>query len=222
MPPVIDRDLKRSLGQMMKGVQVVGAAHDGVVRAYCSHWVCQVSFDEPILVASVSPKHDTHPLIAASGRFTVSLLAGDQVDVGQYFSYPGRKFRYLAPEHLELVDGLPVVRGAIAWLRCDVIGRQGSIGTGDDALELDHDLFFARVTAAGEGRLGEPPLLYSSRLGWRVAGDRAREPGDSVRDRLLERLDALERAEAGDGTAAGADIGEHDEDGAAASRGAAT
>jgi hypothetical protein len=30
---VIDRDVKRSLGQMVKGVQVVGARHDGVVRA---------------------------------------------------------------------------------------------------------------------------------------------------------------------------------------------
>ena len=45
----------------MKGVQVVGAAHDGVARAYTSHWVCQVSFEEPIVMASVSPKHDTHP-----------------------------------------------------------------------------------------------------------------------------------------------------------------
>ena len=91
----------------MKGVQLVGAAHDGVTRAYCSHWVCQVSFEEPIVMASVSPKHDTYPLIAASGRFSVSILAGDQVDVGQYFSYPGRRFHYIADEYLELLpDGL--------------------------------------------------------------------------------------------------------------------
>jgi hypothetical protein len=54
----------------------------------------------------------------------------------------------------------------------------------------DHELFFGRVTAFGPGRLREPPLLYSSRLGWRVTGDRARKPGDSVRDRLLARLEA--------------------------------
>jgi hypothetical protein len=46
------------------------------------------------------------------------------------------------------------------------------------------------VVEVGAGRLKEPPLLYSSRLGWRVAGDRAREPGMSVRDALLERLAA--------------------------------
>jgi len=191
---VIDRDVKRCLGQMMKGVQVVGAVHDGVVRAYCSHWVCQVSFEEPIVMASVSPKHDTHALIAAAGAFTVSILAGDQVAEGQYFSYPGRRFHHIASEYLESIDGHPVVPNCIAWLHCEVIDRQQTIGGHDGfpLTELDHDLFFARVVAVGEGRLKEPPLLYSSRLGWRITGDSAREPGESVRDQLLARLAEVE------------------------------
>jgi 3-hydroxy-9,10-secoandrosta-1,3,5(10)-triene-9,17-dione monooxygenase reductase component len=180
---MIDATIKRSLGQMMKGVQVVGAHHDGVTRAYCSHWICQVSFEEPIVMASVSPKHDTHPLIVASGEFAVSILAGDQVDVGQYFSYPGRKFRYIVDEYLETIPGtpLPVVRNCIAWLRCTTFEVKPM---------ADHDLFFARVVDVGANRLKEPPLLYSSRLGWRVTGAKAREPGRSIRDELLERLAA--------------------------------
>ena len=180
---MIDPTLKRSLGQMIKGVEVVGAHHGGVSRAYCSHWVTQVSFEEPIVMASVSPKHDTYPLIAASGEFAVSILAGDQVDVGQYFSYPGRKFRYIADEYLETIPGteLPVVRNCVAWLRCEIFQQM--------PME-DHRLFFARVVDVGAGRLREPPLLYSSRLGWRVTGDKAREPGRSVRDELLARLAA--------------------------------
>jgi flavin reductase (DIM6/NTAB) family NADH-FMN oxidoreductase RutF len=179
---VIDPKLKRALGQMVKGVQVVGAAHDGVVRAYTSHWVSQVAFGDPVVMASVSPKHDTYPLIVASGEFTVSILAADQVDVGQYFSYPGRRFRYIATEYLETpdgLDGLPVVRDCVAWLRCAVFQQMTM---------RDHELFFAEVTDWGYGRLKEPTLLYSSRHGWRKLGDRAREPGDSIRDRLLTRL----------------------------------
>jgi len=181
---MIDQTLKRSLGQMMHGVQVVGAHHDGVSRAYCSHWVTQVSFEEPIVMASVSPKHDTYPLLLASGEFAVSVLAGDQVAAGQYFSYPGRKFRHLADEFLTEFPGtsLPVVRDAIAWLRCEVF---------DSKQMADHLLVFARVTATQPGRLKEPPLLYSSRLGWRIGGDKAREPGTSIRDGLLARLEAL-------------------------------
>jgi flavin reductase (DIM6/NTAB) family NADH-FMN oxidoreductase RutF len=191
---VIDPKLKRAIGQMIKGVQVVGSAHDGVVRAYCSHWVTQVSFEEPIVMASVSPKHDTYPLITASGLFSVSVLAGDQVEAGQYFSYPGRRFRYMAPEYLEMVDGLPVVVDCIAWLRAEVFEQKTM---------FDHELFFARVVAVGLGRLKAPPLLYSSRLGWRVGGEKARQPGDSVRDRLVARLAAAgfeaPGAEEGDG-----------------------
>ncbi len=179
---MIDAKLKRALGQMVKGVQVVAATHDGVARAYTSHWVSQVAFGEPVVMASVSPKHDTYPLIVASGAFTVSILAADQVDVGQYFSYPGRRFRYIATEYLETpdgLDGLPIVRDSVAWLRCQVFQQ---------TTMRDHELFFAEVTDWGYGRLKEPTLLYSSRHGWRKLGDRAREPGDSIRDRLLARL----------------------------------
>lgn len=191
---MIDRDIKRCLGQMMKGVQVVAATDDEIVRAYCSHWVCQVSFEEPIVMASVSPKHDTYGLMRAAGWFTVSLLAGDQVAEGQYFSYPGRKFHYLAPEYLTSIDGNPVVPDCISWLRCEVFAVEEAVG----GIELDHHLFFARVTRVGEfGRLKDPPLLYSSRLGWRITGDNAREPGTSIRDQLLDRLAASGLAASG-------------------------
>jgi flavin reductase (DIM6/NTAB) family NADH-FMN oxidoreductase RutF len=180
---MIDRDLKRSIGQMIKGVQVIGAAQDGVQRLYTSHWFSQVAFDEPVVLASVSPKHDTHRLLRDTGLFAASLLAADQIAEGQYFSYPGHKFRYVAEEYVEDWDGLPVVPSSIAWLRCEVTKHLPANEYGGD-----HDLFFATVTAAREGRLKEPPLLYSSRLGWRMTGEPAREKGVSVRDQLLARL----------------------------------
>jgi flavin reductase (DIM6/NTAB) family NADH-FMN oxidoreductase RutF len=168
---------------MIKGVQVVGAAHEGNVRAYTSHWVCQISFDEPVVMASVSPKHDTYPLMVASGRFSVSILAADQIMAGQYFSYPGRKFQYVASELLQLdpESGLPVVPSSIAYLTCEIFDRID---------RFDHDLFLANVTSVREGRLGEPPLLYSARHGWRITGANAREKGVSIRDELLARLDS--------------------------------
>lgn len=180
---MIDPVIKRCLGQMMHGVQVVGASHGGTRRAYTSHWVSQVSFAEPILMASVSPRHDTFPLMVESRLFAVSVLAGDQVAAGQYFSYPGRKFHYVADELLTTwgAEGLPVVPDAIAWLRCEIF---------DEKDVVDHRLFFARVTEVEGGRLREPPLTYSSRLGWRVASEKAREPGVSIRDALLDRLRA--------------------------------
>ncbi len=180
---MIDKDVKRSLGQMAKGVQVVGACHDGVHRLYTSHWVCQVSFEEPIVMASVSPKHDTHPLMVASGFFTVSVLAGDQVAEGQYFSYPGHKFQHRFTDYVEIVDGRPYVPNALSYMDCAVFER---------TTMRDHDLFFAEVVGVREGRIGADPLVYSSRHGWRIAATRARERGASVRDELLARLEVDE------------------------------
>ena len=194
---MIDAKLKRSLGQMIHGIQVVGTSHQGVSRCYTSHWVTQVSFEEPIVLASVSPKHDTHSLIVESGVFSVSMLAADQVAEGQYFSYPGRRFQYVANDFVEEWDGLPVVPNAIAHLRCVVEQRLTVLA--------DHELFLARVVAAREGRLKDPPLLYSSRLGWRRTGDPARESGVSIRDALLERLSAAGLSTVGSHDDAGAD-----------------
>ena len=178
---MIDPKLQRALGQAAKGVEVVAATHDGVTRAYTSHWVSQISFEEPIVMASVSPKHDTYPLMLASGAFTVSFLAGDQVDIGQYFSYPGRRFHNIAEEYLTEVDGHPVVVDCLAWIHCEIF---------ETKTMADHELLFARVTEYGYGRLKEPPLVYSSRHGWRIANDKARAPGESPRDALLARLAA--------------------------------
>ena len=178
---MIDPQLKRALGQAVKGVEVVAARHGGLTRAYTSHWVTQVSFTEPIIMASVSPKHDTYPLMIASGAFTVSFLAGDQVHIGQYFSYPGRKFRYIADEYLTDENGHPVVADCLSWVHAEIFEAK----TMDD-----HELLFARVTDFGYGRLREAPLVYSSRHGWRVANDKARGPNESPRDELLARLAA--------------------------------
>lgn len=183
---MIERSIKQGLGQMMHGVQVVGCAdtsHAPIVqRAYTSHWVSQVSFEEPVVMVSISPRHDSFPIIDATGIFSVSILAGDQIAQGQYFSYPGRKFRHIAPDFLETwIDELPIVVDCIAALRCEV----------EQKMDLeDHRLLFARVTDVKAGRLREAPLVYSSRLGWRIASEKAREPGRSIRDELLERLAA--------------------------------
>ena len=155
---MIDREIKRSLGQMIKGVQVVAATDGSTTRAYTSHWVSQISFDEPIVMASVSPKHDTYPLMVSTERFSVSLLAADQIAEGQYFSYPGRKFRYAAPEYITLDEaGRPIVPNSIAWLHCETFDR---------IERFDHDLFprNRRGRHRGPARRAPAAVLGASRL----------------------------------------------------------
>ena len=179
---MIDPDIKRSLGQLTYGVNVIACRSGDVTRAYTSTWTYQLAFNEPIVGISISPKHDSYPLITEERWFTVSLLAGDQIEPAQYFSYPGHKFRYVG-DYLTDVDGLPVVADCVAWLHCEITDRIPI---------ADHELLVAKVTRVGEGRLKEPMLTYSSRKGWRISDTAARKPGESVRDKLLQMVEEPE------------------------------
>lgn len=77
---------------MTYGAYVVACRSDDVTRAYTSTWTYQVSFEDPVVAISSSPKHDTYPLIEHEGWFTASVLAGDQIAAAQYYSYPGHRF----------------------------------------------------------------------------------------------------------------------------------
>jgi flavin reductase (DIM6/NTAB) family NADH-FMN oxidoreductase RutF len=179
---MIEPGLKRVIGQMTYGAYVVAARSEGVTRAYTSTWTYQLSFEDPVVAISVSPKHDTYPLIEREGWFTASILAGDQIEAAQYFSYPGHRFRYVG-DYLVDVDGVPVVDGCVGWLLCRVVER---------VVVRDHVLFVSEVEKVGEGRLKAPALTYSSRKGWRIAETPARAEGESVRDRLLAMVENRE------------------------------
>jgi len=71
------------MGQMTYGVYVVACESDGMVRAYTSTWTYQMSFEGPVLAISISPKHDSYPPIMEQGWFSVSILAGDQIEPAQ-------------------------------------------------------------------------------------------------------------------------------------------
>ena len=89
--------------------------------------------------------------------------------------------------NIDVVDQMSWWKGEPEWMRQF---RLRSLRTFERKPMADHELFFARVTHYGYGRLKEPPLVYSSRHGWRRAADKARPPGVSIRDQLLARVAA--------------------------------
>ena len=115
----------------------------------------------------------------------MSILAGDQVDAGQYFSYPGRKFRYIADELPRAVPRRSAAcrscRNSIAWLRCEMFERKPMV---------DHELFFARVVDVGPGRLRSRRCCTRAGSAGGSPATRPASPGTSVRDELLARLAA--------------------------------
>lgn len=141
-----------AMSALAGGVAVVTCELDGrpwglTVTAFTS-----VSTDPPTVLVSIGSQR-TADAVAASGRFGVSLLAEDQLEVACHASAPGKpKFleRFVEPGH---VPESPLVADALAHLDCEV-ERTVAVG--------DHTIFVGRVRAAHVLRTARP-LVYHRR-----------------------------------------------------------
>jgi flavin reductase ActVB len=135
-----------------------------------------VSADPPTVLVSIDSDATAADALTASGRFGVSILAEDQLDVARHGAAPGKsKFleAFVDPDHTD--DASPMVTGALAHLDCEV----------ERAVRVaDHTVFFARVRAAHATRSGMP-LVYHSRDYRILAAPAGRRPPTEGRTTCL-------------------------------------
>ncbi len=161
-------EFRRLMGRWATGVSVVtaraGATDFGLtVNAFLS-----VSLQPPLVLVSLTHDADTTPVILASGRFAVHLLAFDQRDLSERFAStapPSEKF-----------SGLPVHRGVSGLARPD-----GALATFDCRVRTsfpltDHLLIVGEVEELETGRDATPLLFFRSAYGESDGSDRLRLP----------------------------------------------
>lgn len=111
---------------------VVSAIHEGKANGQIATWIMPTTLVPGVIrvVASISPMNYTHEFIRQSGRFAISMLAEDQVDLTPHFGLEsGRRFDKFASLEVEYTpSGIPVPAGTCGWIECKVID---SIDTGD-------------------------------------------------------------------------------------------
>jgi flavin reductase (DIM6/NTAB) family NADH-FMN oxidoreductase RutF len=109
--------------------------------------VLSLSLDPPLVGVAVSRQAAMHELLRRTGRFALSLLAGDQEAAAQHFA---RGVPPLAHWHgievREGVEGAPLLAGALGWLQCRL---EAEHATGD------HTLFVGEVLSVERGREGQ-------------------------------------------------------------------
>lgn len=146
---------RQVLARFATGVVVVtGATEAGPAGLTCQSF-SSLSLDPPLVLLSTARSSTTWPRIAATGRFAVNVLAGDQQDVSTRFAVSGGdKFTGLAWRRGAL--GNPLIDGAIAHVECDV----HSLHDGGD-----HEIVIGRVRAIEAPGLdsGSPLVYYRSR-----------------------------------------------------------
>lgn len=72
----------------------------------------------------VAKNSSTWSFLRPTGRFCVNILAADQRAVSESLARPGARDKLDMVEWELSEHGLPLVKGALAWMTCDVIGEQ--------------------------------------------------------------------------------------------------
>lgn len=138
---------------------VVVAASEAQMTTCATSTTSYVSLSPPILSVALSPESRTAQMIVRTGRFSLSVLLADQVDLAQRAgkrSAAADKMADVGIEPRPAVDGSgpPGVAGAAAVLWCSVTGVTPA---------GDHLVIFGQVEASSPGTTGAPLLLRHQR-----------------------------------------------------------
>ncbi|GII85524.1 hypothetical protein Ssi03_35140 [Sphaerisporangium siamense] len=169
---------RRAAGSFASGVTVVTTSDGEHLYGITATSFVSLSLNPLLVTVSINGYSPFLNEVAATGCFAVSVLAGDQREVSQYFSTRGRGRAAGAFPGVATVTettGAPIVADCLSWFDT----RLHAILPGGD-----HQILIGEVVAAGSGTA--TPLLYWS------GGYRRLDPADEGTPARVETFaDAL-------------------------------
>ena len=155
-------DFRAAIGQFATGVTVVTALEGDRPVGITVNAFASVSLEPALVMIALDHRRFIVPMIEATGRYAVNVLAEDQQWLSDCFAganvTPNREAFCGAPWHLGHT-GVPLILGATASMECRV----------EERLVLgDHLMFVAAVEAVTVNEPEAPPLLYHRRRYLRI------------------------------------------------------
>ena len=148
-------EFKNAMSAWASGVTVVTSRFEGLAHGITASSFTSVSLDPPLILVCIKEQSPLCELIKGSGRFAVSILERTQEDASNHFASRGREPKAVLDgvEMTATSDDLPLVKGALGTLACDL----------HEAITLgDHMVAVGRVSEATSAESGTP-LVYWSR-----------------------------------------------------------
>ena len=156
---------KLALRAINYGLYVLTATDGQDYGAGGVNWLTQTSFEPPLVTAGVKADSGSYALLTKTGKFAVSVLADDQLDIGKAF------FRSTTVEGSLLngqpfepgpATGAPLITACPWWFECNVV----------QTVELgDHYVVIGEVVEAGVREAGIGPVIVIDADGKRVDTD---------------------------------------------------
>ena len=113
--------MRKALGRFASGVTIVTTAEsesEDSVHGMTANAFTSVSLDPPLVLVSISTRARMDTKITETGRYGVSILAGDQEPLSLHFAGGTQQ-----PDLVRFVwrTGVPLLEGALVHLACTVI-----------------------------------------------------------------------------------------------------
>ena len=150
---ISSRRFRDAIGSFPTGVAVVTATGPAGLT---TNAVASLSLDPVLLLVCFDNASRTLPAVRDSGRFGVNVLRSDQEELARVFAskrVPDAKFA--AATH-ELVDGVPVLEGVLAWFVCEL---RDLVPGGD------HTIGIGQVRSLAFDPAGEPLVFHRGAYG---------------------------------------------------------
>jgi len=159
---MLDEAAKKTVLRMFTyGLYAVSVRDGAEVNAFTANWICQASFEPPMVMVAVENDGRSIEMMRRTGVFGVSVYETGQKELAGHF---GRKSKThpdkLAGQSWEPGEtGAPLLTEALGHLECRVRGESPA---------GDHTVFVGEVVEARIRREGEP--LLQKETGFRYFG----------------------------------------------------
>ncbi len=120
---VSSADFRGAMRHLTGGVSVITAGRCRDITGMTVTSVTSLSVEPPTLLVSINRDASSFPLIKRHGALGVNILNADQLDIAERFAGKGGlkgADRFAGSDWVTAVSGVPLLRGALASLDCEV------------------------------------------------------------------------------------------------------
>jgi 3-hydroxy-9,10-secoandrosta-1,3,5(10)-triene-9,17-dione monooxygenase reductase component len=143
------------MSRWVTGVAVVTSTDGTGPRGATTNALTSLSLEPLLVLVALDHGSNTLEAVRNSGRFCINVLAAGQEELARRFATKASGEEKLAGVPHDLVDGVPVLDGAVAWLACEL----------DHELEGgDHTILLGRPLEAGSDPDAQPLVFHGGRF----------------------------------------------------------
>ncbi|MCU1673690.1 MAG: putative oxidoreductase [Frankiales bacterium] len=147
-------EMRRVMGTFVSGVTVVAGMSDGVPVGFACQSFASVSLEPPLVLFCPAHTSRSWPLIQATGRFVVNVLAADQEDLCVRFAT--RDVDKFADVGWTETPWGPALDGVLSTVRCEVEAVHPA---------GDHDIVIGHVRELVPHRDAGPLVFFRGAFG---------------------------------------------------------